>query len=72
VKFDSPTATQLVLTVDDGPLPTTFSVLKALADECPNGLFFPVAKENLLDHAYIPVVPLRPLRLLMASQSARQ
>lgn len=32
----------------------------------------PLAKENLLDHAYIPVGPLMPLRLLMASQSARQ
>ena len=32
----------------------------------------PLAKENLLDHEYIPVGPLMPLRLLMGSQSAKQ
>ena len=32
----------------------------------------PLAKENLLDHEYIPVAPLMPLRLLMGSQSAKQ
>ena len=32
----------------------------------------PLAKENLLDHEYIPVGPLMPLRLLMGNQSARQ
>ena len=32
----------------------------------------PLAKEDLLDHEYIPVGPLMPLRLLMQSQSARQ
>ena len=32
----------------------------------------PLAKENLLDHEYIPVSPLMPLRLLMGSQSAKQ
>jgi hypothetical protein len=31
----------------------------------------PLAKEDLLDHEYIPVGPLMPLRLLMASQSAK-
>ena len=30
----------------------------------------PLAKEDLLDHEYIPVSPLMPLRLLMASQPA--
>lgn len=29
----------------------------------------PLAKEHLLDHEYIPVGPLVPLRLLMASQA---
>jgi hypothetical protein len=29
----------------------------------------PLAKEHLLDHEYIPVGPLMPLRLLMASPS---
>src|SRR5262245_33589225 len=28
----------------------------------------PLAKENMLDHEYIPVGPLMPLRLLMGSQ----
>ncbi|MGH9500254.1 MAG: hypothetical protein ACRD3L_14025 [Terriglobales bacterium] len=32
----------------------------------------PLAKENMLDHEYIPVGPLTPLRLLMGSQSAKQ
>jgi hypothetical protein len=32
----------------------------------------PLAKENLLDHEYIPVGPLMPLRLLIAGESARQ
>jgi hypothetical protein len=32
----------------------------------------PLAKENLLEHEYIPVGPLMPLRLLMGSQSAKQ
>jgi hypothetical protein len=32
----------------------------------------PLARENLLDHEYIPVSPLMPLRLLIGSQSARQ
>jgi hypothetical protein len=30
----------------------------------------PLAKEHLLDHEYIPVGPLVPLRLLMANQPA--
>jgi len=32
----------------------------------------PLGKEHLLDHEYIPVGPLLPLRLLMGSQSAKQ
>src|SRR5215469_5327990 len=32
----------------------------------------PLAKEHLLDHEYIPVGPLMPLRLLLGSQSAKQ
>jgi hypothetical protein len=31
----------------------------------------PLAKEHLLDHEYIPVGPLLPLRLLMANQSGK-
>lgn len=31
----------------------------------------PLAEANMLDHQYIPVGPLMPLRLLMASQQAR-
>jgi hypothetical protein len=30
----------------------------------------PLAKEDMLDHEYIPVGPLMPLRLLLGSQSA--
>ena len=32
----------------------------------------PLAKENMLDHEYIPVGPLMLLRLLMRNQSAKQ
>jgi len=32
----------------------------------------PLAKEHMLDHEYIPVGPLMPLRLLMGSQQAKQ
>jgi hypothetical protein len=32
----------------------------------------PLAKENMIDHEYIAVGPLMPLRLLMGSQSAKQ
>ena len=32
----------------------------------------PLAKENMLDHEYIPVGPLMPLRLLMVNQPAKQ
>jgi hypothetical protein len=32
----------------------------------------PLAKQRLLDHEYIPVGPLLPLRLLMASPEGRQ
>ena len=32
----------------------------------------PLAKEDMLDHEYIPVGPLMPLRLLMGSKQATQ
>jgi hypothetical protein len=32
----------------------------------------PLARENMLDHEYIPVGPLMPLRLLLGSQAAEQ
>ena len=32
----------------------------------------PLANANMLDHEYIPVGPLMPLRLLLGSQSAKQ
>ena len=32
----------------------------------------PLAEENMLDHEYIPVGPLTPLRLLLGSQAAKQ
>jgi hypothetical protein len=31
----------------------------------------PLAKENMLDHEYIPVGPLMPLRLLLRSAPAK-
>jgi len=35
---------EVVLTFDDGPWPTTPTVLKALADECTKAVFFPIGK----------------------------
>jgi hypothetical protein len=32
----------------------------------------PLAKEHMLEHEYIPVGPLMPLRLLMGSRSAKE
>ena len=32
----------------------------------------PLAKKNMLDHEYIPIGPLMPLRLLMENQPAKQ
>ena len=45
-QFDFLTEKEVVLTFDDGPWPTTPAVLKALADECTKGLFFPVGKHT--------------------------
>ena len=42
-QFDFLTDKEVVLTFDDGPWPNTPAVLKALADECTKGLFFPSA-----------------------------
>jgi hypothetical protein len=32
----------------------------------------PLAKEDMLDHEYIPVGPLMPLRLLLGSEAAKR
>jgi peptidoglycan/xylan/chitin deacetylase (PgdA/CDA1 family) len=41
-QFDFLSDKEVVLTFDDGPWPTTPSVLKALADECTKAVFFPI------------------------------
>jgi peptidoglycan/xylan/chitin deacetylase (PgdA/CDA1 family) len=41
-QFDFLGDKEVVLTFDDGPWPTTPTVLKALADECTKALFFPI------------------------------
>ncbi len=41
-QFDFLADKEVVLTFDDGPWPTTPSVLKALADECTKAVFFPI------------------------------
>jgi peptidoglycan/xylan/chitin deacetylase (PgdA/CDA1 family) len=41
-QFDFLTDHEVVLTFDDGPWPTTPTVLKALAAECTKALFFPI------------------------------
>ena len=45
-QFDFLTDKEVVLTFDDGPWPTTPAVLKALAEQCTKGLFFPVGKHT--------------------------
>ena len=45
-QFDFLADKEVVLTFDDGPWPTTPAVLKALADECTKGVFFPVGKHT--------------------------
>ena len=41
-QFDFLTDHEVVLTFDDGPWPTTPTVLKALAEECTKAVFFPI------------------------------
>jgi peptidoglycan/xylan/chitin deacetylase (PgdA/CDA1 family) len=45
-QLDFLTDKEVVLTFDDGPWPTTPSVLKALADECTKAVFFPIGKHS--------------------------
>jgi peptidoglycan/xylan/chitin deacetylase (PgdA/CDA1 family) len=45
-QFDFLTDKEVVLTFDDGPWPTTPTVLKALADECTKAVFFAVGKHS--------------------------
>src|SRR4051812_2411195 len=41
-QFDFLSDKEIVLTFDDGPWPTTPTVLKTLADECTKAVFFPI------------------------------
>ncbi len=45
-QLDFLTDKEIVLTFDDGPWPTTPSVLKSLAEECTKATFFPVGKHS--------------------------
>jgi peptidoglycan/xylan/chitin deacetylase (PgdA/CDA1 family) len=45
-QFDFLADKEIVLTFDDGPWPTTPSVLKSLADECTKAVFFPIGKHT--------------------------
>jgi peptidoglycan/xylan/chitin deacetylase (PgdA/CDA1 family) len=45
-QLDVLTDKEVVLTFDDGPWPTTPSVLKSLAEECTKAVFFPVGKHS--------------------------
>jgi hypothetical protein len=59
-QFDFLTDHEVVLTFDDGPWPTTPTVLKALADECTKALFFPIG----LHTTYHPEILKQPKRFL--------
>jgi len=45
-QMDFLTDKEVVLTFDDGPWPTTPSVLKTLAEECTKAVFFPIGKHS--------------------------
>jgi peptidoglycan/xylan/chitin deacetylase (PgdA/CDA1 family) len=45
-QLDFLTDKEVVLTFDDGPWPTTPSVLKTLAEECTKAVFFPIGKHS--------------------------
>ena len=45
-QMDFLTDKEVVLTFDDGPWPTTPSVLKSLAEECTKATFFPIGKHS--------------------------
>ncbi len=45
-QLDFLTDKEVVLTFDDGPWPTTPSVLRTLADECTKAVFFPIGKHS--------------------------
>jgi peptidoglycan/xylan/chitin deacetylase (PgdA/CDA1 family) len=45
-QLDFLTDKEVVLTFDDGPWPTTPSVLRSLAEECTKAVFFPVGKHS--------------------------
>jgi peptidoglycan/xylan/chitin deacetylase (PgdA/CDA1 family) len=45
-QLDFLTDKEVVLTFDDGPWPTTPSVLKSLAEECTKAVFFPIGKHS--------------------------
>src|SRR5260370_19723699 len=45
-QFDFLADKEIVLTFDDGPWPTTPSVLQTLADECTKAVFFPIGKHT--------------------------
>jgi len=51
----------VVFLLDTGGVAEAKSIMESL----------PLAKENMLDHEYIPVGPLMPLRLLMSNKSAK-
>jgi hypothetical protein len=51
-----------VFLLNTGDVAETSSIMESL----------PLARENMLDHEYIPVSPLMPLRRLIGSQSARE
>ena len=68
---------EVVLTFDDGPWPgNTPAVLKALADECTKGLFFPIGKHATYHPEILRQVaggrPHRGHAHLVARQSERQ
>ena len=75
-QFDFLTDKEVVLTFDDGPWPTTPTVLKTLADECTKAVFFPIGKHT----TYHPEIlkaglrrrPHRRLAHLVAHPSRRQ
>ncbi len=52
----------VVFLLDTGDLAEAVSIMESL----------PLAKEHLMDHEYIPVGPMLPLRMLLGNPPARQ
>ena len=57
---------------EDGRGAVFFQNAKDVAEASSIMETLPLAQQNLMDHEYIPVSPLMPLRLLIGTQASKQ